>query len=76
MKGVGSKKTQFYYNYFYNGSNGGLSIDPFTVKYSTMYKSKGTWLKLYYKNLFGVDLDGAAGGDWYGDTWYILEYDY
>ncbi|MBZ4665100.1 hypothetical protein [Mahella sp.] len=77
IKGIGNKSNQLYYNYFDRNRNGGLAINPFTVKYSAMYKSEGTLLKLNYQNLFGVALDGTpAGHTWYGNVWYVLTYDY
>jgi hypothetical protein len=77
MVGVGDKSNQYYYNQFTRQSNGGLSLNAFTVKYSGMYKCAGTILKLQYRHLFGVALDGTPSGyTWYGNTWYILEYDY
>jgi hypothetical protein len=77
MEGIGNKSNQLYYNYFNRDRNGGLAINPFTVRYSAMYKSAGTLLKLNYQNLFGVALDGTpVGHTWYGDIWYVLTYDY
>lgn len=77
MVGVGNKTSQTYYNQFTRQANVGLSYNPFTVKYSAMYKSAGTLLRLYYKNLFGVALDGTPSGyTWYGNTQYILHFDY
>jgi len=77
MEGIGNKSNQLYYNYFNRDRNGGLAINPFTVRYPAMYKSAGTLLKLNYQNLFGVALDGTpAGYTWYGNTWYVLTYDY
>lgn len=77
VEGIGNKSNQLYYNYFDRNRNGGLAINPFTVRYSAMYKSEGTLLKLNYQNLFGVALDGTpAGHTWYGNVWYVLTYDY
>lgn len=77
MVGVGDKSTQLYYNQFTRHATGGLSLGHFTVKYSGMYKSAGTLLKLYYRHLFGVVLDGSPPGyTWYGTASYILQYDY
>lgn len=77
MQGVGNKDDQYYHNLLVRNQDGGLSTSAFTVKYSAMYKSAGSLLKLYWMNPAGLNLNGTpAGYTWYGNSYQVLEYDY